>query len=64
MPKEFFTEHHQLGTEGGTEQPRKLGLLAGTFEDGSFSVFVVPYPRDLQPSTTQGPVYGEQWNSL
>jgi len=27
--------------------PRKLGLLAGVFEDGSLSVYVVPYPPDL-----------------
>ncbi|KAH9079690.1 hypothetical protein EDB83DRAFT_2514204 [Lactarius deliciosus] len=30
--------------------PRKLGLLAGVFEDGSLSVFVVPYPPDLAPA--------------
>ncbi|CAA7271073.1 unnamed protein product [Cyclocybe aegerita] len=29
--------------------PRKLGLLAGTFEDGSFSVFVIPDPKDVRP---------------
>lgn len=56
--REFFIEGHQL--EGDTDQPRKLGLLAGTFEDGSFSVFAVPYPRDLQPSNTKGPIYSEQ----
>ena len=40
--------------------PRKLGLLAGVFEDGSLSVYVVPYPPDLastQRSTTD-PIYG------
>lgn len=39
------------------DQPRKLGLLAGTFEDGSVSIFVVPYPQDL-PQPAFGPVYG------
>jgi hypothetical protein len=41
--------------------PRKLGLLAGVFEDGSLSVYVVPYPQDLasaQPSPTVDPIYG------
>ncbi|KAI0306286.1 hypothetical protein B0F90DRAFT_1688642 [Multifurca ochricompacta] len=40
--------------------PRKLGLLAGVFEDGSLSVYVVPYPPDLAPtqhSPTTDPVY-------
>ncbi|KAI0315239.1 hypothetical protein OF83DRAFT_1164870 [Amylostereum chailletii] len=27
--------------------PRKLGLLAGTFEDGTVSILAVPYPPDL-----------------
>ncbi|KAJ7069958.1 hypothetical protein C8F01DRAFT_1246117 [Mycena amicta] len=30
-------------------RPRKLGLLAGVFEDGSFSIFVVPEPLDVTP---------------
>jgi hypothetical protein len=41
--------------------PRKLGLLGGVFEDGSLSVYVVPYPQDLasaQPSSTANPIYG------
>jgi transcription factor C subunit 6 len=40
--------------------PRKLGLLAGVFEDGSLSVYVVPYPPDLaytQRSSMTNPVY-------
>ncbi|KAI9459447.1 hypothetical protein BJY52DRAFT_1186406 [Lactarius psammicola] len=41
--------------------PRKLGLLAGVFEDGSLSVYVVPYPPDLasaQPATiTTDPIF-------
>ncbi|KAJ7712442.1 hypothetical protein B0H16DRAFT_1624941 [Mycena metata] len=32
-----------------TIRPRKLGLIAGTFEDGSFSIFVVPDPLDVTP---------------
>ncbi|KAK7463100.1 hypothetical protein VKT23_007685 [Stygiomarasmius scandens] len=32
-----------------SETPRKLGLLAGTFEDGSLSIFVVPLPEDVTP---------------
>lgn len=39
--------------------PRKLGLLAGTFEDGSFRVYAVPYPSDLAGHTSQtsDPIY-------
>ncbi|KAI0263392.1 hypothetical protein BC834DRAFT_827534 [Gloeopeniophorella convolvens] len=36
--------------------PRKLGLLAGIFGDGSLSVYVVPYPPDL--AATQPPSLG------
>lgn len=45
---------------------RRLGLLAGTFEDGSLSIYTVPYP----PSVTSAghdaslPVYGAQLVSL
>ncbi|GJE90687.1 hypothetical protein PsYK624_068310 [Phanerochaete sordida] len=41
------------------EPPRKLGLLAGTFEDGSLCVYAVPYPPDVSGETEQnsGPVY-------
>ncbi|KAJ3511591.1 hypothetical protein NLJ89_g4010 [Agrocybe chaxingu] len=35
--------------ESAEHTPRKLGLLAGTFEDGSFSVFVIPDPNDVRP---------------
>ncbi|KAJ7645548.1 hypothetical protein DFH06DRAFT_1333191 [Mycena polygramma] len=31
-------------------RPRKLGLLAGTFEDGTFSIYVVPDPLDVTPA--------------
>ncbi|KAF9006150.1 hypothetical protein BDQ17DRAFT_1352845 [Cyathus striatus] len=30
-------------------RPRKLGILAGTFEDGSLSIYVVPQPEDVTP---------------
>ena len=43
--------------------PRKLGLLAGVFEDGSLSVYVVPYPPDLasaqQSATTTDPIFSK-----
>lgn len=29
--------------------PKKLGLLAGTFEDGSFAIFAIPDPKDIAP---------------
>ncbi|PBK78708.1 hypothetical protein ARMSODRAFT_1031068, partial [Armillaria solidipes] len=32
---------------GSDSKLRKLGLLAGTFEDGSFSVFTIPDPGDF-----------------
>ncbi|KAK0439584.1 hypothetical protein EV421DRAFT_2010452 [Armillaria borealis] len=35
---------------GCDSKPRKLGLLAGTFEDGSFSVFTIPDPGDFERS--------------
>ncbi|KAK0496724.1 hypothetical protein EDD18DRAFT_1309270 [Armillaria luteobubalina] len=37
-------------------KPRKLGLLAGTFEDGSFSVFTIPDPGDFKRSSSD-PVF-------
>ncbi|KAJ3763895.1 hypothetical protein EV360DRAFT_77973 [Lentinula raphanica] len=33
----------------GRHGPRKLGLLSGTFEDGSFVIFAVPDPEDIAP---------------
>ncbi|PFH47653.1 hypothetical protein AMATHDRAFT_77094 [Amanita thiersii Skay4041] len=30
-------------------RPRKLGLLGGTFGDGSFSVYAIPDPADVKP---------------
>ncbi|KAF5389789.1 hypothetical protein D9757_003666 [Collybiopsis confluens] len=39
--------------------PRKLGLLSGTFEDGSFAIYAVPNPGDVAPSEhdSSQPVY-------
>ncbi|KAJ3501273.1 hypothetical protein NMY22_g18982 [Coprinellus aureogranulatus] len=36
--------------------PRKLGLLAGTFEDGSFCVYAVPEPQDMLNGSSDEPV--------
>lgn len=46
-------------------RPRKLGLLAGTFEDGSFSVYAVPEPGDVRPvgSNKSKPVYSKSSSS-
>jgi transcription factor C subunit 6 len=43
------------------EHPRKLGLLAGTFEDGSLSVYVVPDPEDVsnKDDDPMRPTFGE-----
>ncbi|KAG6860593.1 hypothetical protein C0995_009483 [Termitomyces sp. Mi166 len=39
-------------------RPRKLGLLSGVFEDGSWSIYVVPYPEDVTPAgDASHPVY-------
>lgn len=39
------------------DTPRKLGILAGTFEDGSLSIYVVPDPADVH-YPQQHPVFG------
>ncbi|XP_006457753.1 hypothetical protein AGABI2DRAFT_114796 [Agaricus bisporus var. bisporus H97] len=40
------------------KKPRKLGLLAGTFEDGSLTIYAVPEPEDMQKTgRTSLPVY-------
>ncbi|KAF9450261.1 hypothetical protein P691DRAFT_774066 [Macrolepiota fuliginosa MF-IS2] len=46
-------------TNVGDTKPRKLGLLAGAFEDGSLSIYVVPEPEDVRPATSESslPVY-------
>ncbi|TCD70271.1 hypothetical protein EIP91_004172 [Steccherinum ochraceum] len=39
---------------------KKLGLVAGTFEDGSVSVYAIPDPADLQPKAgggASGPIF-------
>lgn len=36
-----------LFQESDMTEGKKLGLLGGTFEDGSFSVFVVPDPSNF-----------------
>jgi hypothetical protein len=47
--------------EAGVGMPvRKLGLLAGTFEDGSLTVYAVPYPPDIALSSK--PIFGEFWS--
>ncbi|KAF8967306.1 hypothetical protein BDZ97DRAFT_1903428 [Flammula alnicola] len=33
---------------------KKLGLLAGTFEDGSLSIFAIPDPSDVMPAENDG----------
>ncbi|KAG8217927.1 hypothetical protein J3R82DRAFT_6093 [Butyriboletus roseoflavus] len=39
--------------------PRKIGILAGTFEDGSLSIYVAPDPVDVRPpgDNTAHPVF-------
>ena len=41
--------------------PRKLGILAGVFEDGSVSFYVVPEPQDVKDEghNDDEPVFGE-----
>ena len=54
----FTLLFQDVGLHDG-KTPRKLGLLGGTFEDGSFLLFAVPDPAsfatDPDPST---PIYG------
>ncbi|KDR69360.1 hypothetical protein GALMADRAFT_256215 [Galerina marginata CBS 339.88] len=38
---------HDIKDDNNSGQRKKLGLLAGTFEDDSLSVFVVPDPADV-----------------
>ena len=40
-------------------RPRKIGILAGTFEDGSLSIFIVPDPEDLDRKD-HCPAYGKK----
>lgn len=50
----------QLSDHASEVRPRKLGLLAGSFEDGSLSIYVVPEPIDVTPPDHDAsqPVYG------
>jgi len=43
----------------------KLGLLGGTFEDGTFAIFVVPDPDDVTPHkrVQSSPLYGGEISS-
>ncbi|KAJ8076390.1 hypothetical protein PM082_000813 [Marasmius tenuissimus] len=44
--------------EGRDQQAGKLGLLSGTFEDGTFAIYVVPDPVDLRKAPqTDEPLY-------
>lgn len=56
----------QITPESSSSTP-KLGVLAGTFEDGSVKIFAVPDP-DLLPvtadSTQPGPAYGALYSSF
>ncbi|KAI0050874.1 hypothetical protein FA95DRAFT_1587504 [Auriscalpium vulgare] len=52
--------HDELAGPPTPGHIRKLGLLAGTFEDGSLSIYVVPYPPDvrhLQPSSNHDSLF-------
>ena len=43
------------------KSPRKLGILAGTFQDGSLTLYAVPDPTTLERPTEQPegvPLYG------
>ncbi|KAH8117283.1 WD40-repeat-containing domain protein [Phellopilus nigrolimitatus] len=48
---------HDSWSYASSNNTRKLGLLAGSFEDGSLSIFVVPDPEDLRTKTMESPVY-------
>ncbi|KAF9075115.1 hypothetical protein BDP27DRAFT_1315519 [Rhodocollybia butyracea] len=37
-------------TSSESQLPGKLGLLSGTFEDGSFAIFAIPDPKEITPS--------------
>ncbi|KAF9218317.1 hypothetical protein BS17DRAFT_791722 [Gyrodon lividus] len=41
--------HDRWGGVTPIDSPRKLGILAGTFEDGSLSVYAIPDPEDVKP---------------
>ncbi|KAL0946421.1 hypothetical protein HGRIS_012644 [Hohenbuehelia grisea] len=51
----------RLFDAGSSPGPRKLGILGGVFEDGSLSVFAVPYPSDLSDlsSESSSPIFAK-----
>lgn len=49
-----------MTTRGKNSAIRKLGFLAGTFGDGSVSIYAVPYPSDITATDGEdGPIFGE-----
>jgi len=56
----FFADDVYLQISEPATRPRKLGLLAGTFEDGSLSIYAVPDPSDVTPPDhdRSQPVFG------
>ncbi|KAL4068179.1 hypothetical protein J3A83DRAFT_3825037 [Scleroderma citrinum] len=46
--------HDRWDISRHVDTPRKLGVLAGTFEDGSLSIYIVPDPADIS-HTRQDP---------
>ena len=52
----------QGASDSSDNTPRKLGIIAGTFADGSLSFFVVPDPSSLERPAEHPenePMYGE-----
>ena len=50
------------GTKGTEKVPKKLGILAGTFEDGSTVFYAVPDPTTLEKPEghdEKAPLYGK-----
>ena len=47
--------------QGDLQPPRKIGLLAGIFEDGTMSVYVVPYPARCCVDRTLVDIYAHLW---
>jgi hypothetical protein len=45
-----------MAQNGTTGAIRKLGLLAGAFQDGSISIYVVPCPSSL--AVSKRPIFG------
>jgi hypothetical protein len=53
--------HAQITDSPARAKPRRLGFLAGTFEDGSVTIFAVPLPADVIPVNhdSSKPVFSE-----